>query len=229
MSWFTNYLKSSVGAKHLMAITGIALVGFVIAHMLGNLLVFAGQDALNSYAQGLQDTGGLLWVARAGLLVAVAAHIAAAVRLTALNKAARPVGYVRYKPIRSPFYARVMPWTGLLLFLFIVFHLLHFTFGVVLPDAYHQVDALGRHDVYSMVVRGFQQPVVALSYVIAMVFLCMHLAHGVRSMFQSLGINHPKYNPLISKLGPAIAIIVFIGDVSMPLAVLGGFITLPGA
>ncbi len=229
MSWFSKYVRSSVGAKHLMAVTGIALVMFVVAHMLGNLLVFAGPNALNGYAQNLHDTGGLLWVARAGLLLAVVLHIAASVRLTALNKAARPDGYVRYKPRRSPFYSRVMPWTGLLLLLFIIFHLLHFTFGVVLPDAYGHTDALGRHDVYGMVVRGFQQPIVTITYIIAMVFLCMHLAHGVSSMFQSLGINHPKYNPIIMKLGPITGIVLFLGNAAMPLAVLAGLVTLPGA
>jgi succinate dehydrogenase / fumarate reductase cytochrome b subunit len=212
-----------------MALTGVALVVFVLIHMIGNLAVFAGRDALNSYAAALQSSGMLLWVARIGLLAMVVIHIAAAARLVALNRAARPVKYVKFKPLAAPFYARVMPWTGLILIAFIVYHLLHFTAGAIMSDAYDAVDPQGRHDVYTMVVLGFQNAAVAISYIVAMAILCMHLAHGVSSMFQSLGLEHPKYNPLIARAGPAFATLIFIGNCSMPVAILAGVIKLPGA
>lgn len=233
MSWLSSYVKSSVGAKHLMAVTGIILSMFVLGHMAGNLLVLAGQDAINAYAHGLKSTPALLWGARVTLLGAVLVHIAAALRLTVINRAARPVGYVRFKPVRSPFYARAMPWTGLILLAFIVYHLLHFTVGVVeastFAEAPGNVDALGRPDVYSMMVHGFQNPLVAGSYLVAMVLLCMHLAHGVTSMFQSVGFYHPKYNTIVRYAGPVFAGMVFLGNTLIVLAILTGAIALPGA
>lgn len=233
MSWVSSYIRSSVGAKHIMAITGLMLSVFVLIHMLGNLLVFAGQDAMNDYAVTLQGMGALLWVARLGLLGAVALHIASGLRLAALNRAARPVKYKMYKPVRSPFYARAMMWSGLALLFFIIYHLLHFTFGAVQPETYSAMEMLpdgtARHDVYSMVVLSFQVPAVAASYVVAMAFLCMHLAHGMSSFFQSLGLNHPKYNNVIRYVGPVYAGIIFTGNTLIPLAILAGMVKLPGA
>jgi succinate dehydrogenase / fumarate reductase cytochrome b subunit len=233
VSWLSSYVKSSVGAKHLMAVTGLVLSGFVLGHMAGNLLVLAGQDAINAYAHGIKNTPALLWGTRITLLVAVVVHVAAAVRLTAINRAARPVGYVRFKPVRTPFYARVMPWTGLILFAFIAYHLLHFTLGAVQPASFAEapgnVDALGRPDVYSMMVHGFRNPLVAGSYLVAMALLWMHLAHGVTSMFQSVGFHHPKYNTLVRYAGPVLAGMVFLGNTLIVLAILTGALALPGA
>jgi succinate dehydrogenase cytochrome b subunit len=229
MSWFSRYIRSSIGAKHIMAITGIALVGFIIVHMLGHLAVFVGQDAYNTYADKLQSLGALKWAARGGLLLAVVIHIAAALRLVVMNRAARPVKYAVYRPIQTPFYARVMPWTGIIVFAFIVYHLLHFTFGVIFHDYFTLTDPQGRHDVYSMLVLGFKNPVVSVSYIVATALLCFHLAHGVSSMFQSLGIRHPKYDRLIGALGPAFAAVLFVGFVSTPVAVMIGLVQLPGA
>lgn len=235
MSWFKSYIKSSVGAKHIMAITGLVLSGFVLIHMIGNLQIFLGQDAINEYAAGLKANPPLLWGVRAVLLVSVVVHIAAALRLVSINRAARPVKYHVFRPSRSPFYARVMPWTGLILLAFIVYHIMHFTLGMVLPDAYaarqviDPIKGSSRQDVYTMMVLGFQNPVVAISYIVAMALLCMHLAHGVSSFFQSLGLNHPKYNGFIRASGPVYALVVFLGNVSMPIAVLAGALKLPGA
>lgn len=235
MSWFKSYVKSSVGAKHIMAVSGLILAGFVFAHMLGNLQIYLGQDKINSYAVSVQDNVLLLWGLRSVLLVAVIVHIAAAARLVALNRAARPVKYHVFRPSRSPFYARVMPWTGLILLAFIIFHLLHFTVGTIMPEAYavqelyDPIRGSTRHDVYTMMILGFQNPAVAVSYIVAMALLCMHLAHGVTSFFQSLGLNHPKYNGIIRKAGPVYGLMIFIGNTSMPIAVLTGAVTLPGA
>ena len=232
MSWLNAYVKSSVGAKHVMALTGLALVLFVLVHMLGNLLVYAGPDAINSYAATLKGNPGLLWGARLGLLGAVALHIAAGLRLTALNRLARPQKYAVYRPTRSPFYARAMAMSGLILLAFIVYHLLHFTVGTVQPDYFASTEVLAagetRHDVYTMVVQSFGHWEVVASYLVAMVLLCMHLAHGVTSLFQSLGLEHPRYNQAIRYAGPGFATVVFLGNCSMPLAVYFGAITIPG-
>lgn len=229
MSWFRDYINSSVGAKHVMAVTGLMLTVFVFIHMVGNLAIFAGRDALNSYAATLQSAGLLLWVARLGLLAAVIAHVVIALRLAAHNKAARPVKYQVYRPIQSAPYARAMAWTGLLTLAFIVYHLLHFTFGQLSPDTFHLTETLPdgtvRHDVYGMVIAGFAEPAIAISYVIAMALLALHLAHGVSSMFQSLGLKHPKYNNIIRSAGPAYAVLVLIGNCAMPIAVWAGIIS----
>lgn len=227
MSWFNSYIKSSVGAKHVMAITGLGLALFVLVHMLGNLSIYLGRDALNTYAEGLQSMPAVVWAARAGLLVLVLVHLSAAMRLTALNRAARPVKYQVFKPSATPFYARAMASTGIILVAFIIYHLLHFTVGSVMADAYQtyeKIEGYERHDVYSMVVLGFQNVAVAMSYVLAMVLLCMHLAHGVSSFFQSLGLSHPKYRGFIRKVGPVYALIILIGNCSIPLSVLAGII-----
>lgn len=233
MSRFRNYVQSSVGAKHIMAITGIILSVFVLGHMLGNLQIFLGQDAINSYALALQQNFPLLWGTRVVLLVSVVVHIAAALRLVSLNRAARPVKYHVFRPSRSPYYARVMPWTGLILLAFIIYHILHFTLGMVMPEAHavreELATGLSRHDVYTMVVLGFQNYAVAFSYIVAMAFLCMHLAHGVSSFFQSLGLRHPKYNGVIRNAGPIFGWFIFIGNSAMPIAVMTGLVTLPGA
>lgn len=232
MSWFGNYLKSSVGAKHVMAITGLLLVGFVLAHMIGNLQIFLGlknpelgQNALNTYAANLKALGPLLWVARGGLVVIASIHIYSALRLVAMNKAARPVKYKMVKPEASTFSSRVMAMSGLIVLAFLVYHLMHFTLGVG-PGAGNLAlhDSLGRHDVYTMTVLGFQKTPVAIAYIVAMLLLCMHLKHGMTSMFQSLGLNHRKYNGLFNLSGPGIAAVVLVGNCSMPIAVLAGWI-----
>ncbi|ACY18356.1 succinate dehydrogenase cytochrome b subunit [Haliangium ochraceum] len=228
MSWVSSYVKSSVGSKHLMAITGIILSGFVLGHMAGNLLAFLGPDAYNSYAHALKENAPLLWGTRITLFFAVIVHVVAALRLTAINKAARPVAYKRYEPRRTPFYARVMPMTGLILLAFIVYHLLHYTLGVVQVEGFagNNLDELGRPDVYGMLIHGFSNYLVGASYLVAMAILCMHLAHGVSSLFQSIGFNHPKYNAFVRNVGPVYALIIFVGNCSLVLGVWAGIIAL---
>ena len=228
MGWFTKAAKSSVGAKFIMALTGVILVGFVFGHMSGNLLVFAGQQAYNDYAAMLKGMGGILWAVRGALLAAVLLHILSGMRLAAINRAARPVAYAKKRHLEAKLSGRTMALSGLLLFAFIVYHLLHFTVGVTHPEHFALRDSLGRHDVYSMFVRGFQDPAVSASYMVAVVLLGMHLSHGISSMFQSLGLNTPKYEPVIKALGPALSIIVVLGNFSMPIAVMAGYIAMPG-
>lgn len=221
-------LRASVGAKAVMAVTGLLLLLFVLAHMLGNLQVFLGPDALNGYAQKLQSLGGLLWVARIGLATILVLHVATAARLTRLNRQARPVGYAALSPQVTSYAARTMVLSGFVILAFVAFHLLHFTLGVTHPEHFGHLDAQGRHDVYRMVVLGFQQAPVALLYVAAQALLALHLSHGASSLFQSLGVTHPALRCVKQRAGPALALLIFVGNVSMPLACLLGWVTLPG-
>jgi succinate dehydrogenase / fumarate reductase cytochrome b subunit len=228
-------LRTTVGSKLLVALTGLALTGFVIAHMTGNLLLFKGRDALNSYALFLKDRGALLWGARIGLLVAFVLHIFLAVRLTLRNRAARPERYVYEDTVQATFASRTMIWSGLALLAFVIFHLLHYTFGAIFataPDGTNFLDLTEslaqatprdparRHDVYAMTVYGFRNVPVSIIYIVAQLFLGLHLWHGIASTFQSLGWNSPRWNPLITTIGRALAVILTIGNISMPLAVM---------
>lgn len=207
-----------------MAVTGILLLLFVIAHMLGNLQLFAGPDRLNAYAKGLQDLGPLLWAARAGLLAIFVLHVATAVRLTRMNRAARPVPYEVFRPGATSYAARTMVMSGMVVAAFVLYHILHFTLGVVQPGHFRHVDALGRHDVHRMVVEGFRSVPVALSYIVAQVLLGMHVAHGGSSLFQSLGATHPRLLRLRTAFGPGLAGLIVLGNVSIPLACLLGWV-----
>ena len=229
MDWLKRTLNSSIGMKWIMGLSGLALALFVLAHMLGNLQIYAGPDQLNDYAVHLRDLGPLLWIARIGLIVLFSAHIASAIRLTQLNRAARPVPYAVVSPQVSGYAARSMLMGGLIVLGFLSYHLAHFTFGLTHPEQFALHDAQGRHDVYAMVVLGFRQPLVSAIYILAMVPLALHLSHGVSSAFQTLGVNHPKYQSLLHAIGPVFASIIFIGNVSMPLAVLSGLIPYPVA
>jgi succinate dehydrogenase / fumarate reductase cytochrome b subunit len=228
MSWLVDFVKSSIGAKVVMGVTGVMLIGFVVMHMVGNLQVFLGPETLNAYGKMLHDLGGLLWVARFGLIGAVVLHIASGLRLASLNKAARPVRYVHETTVQASFASRYMKMSGLVVLAFVVYHLLHFTLGGATPDHTSLMtklsDGTDVKDIYKMVVLGFQQPAVSAAYIIAMVLLGLHLNHGATSLFQSLGLRNVKYNTLIDKVGPALSIFVVVGNCSMPIAILTGLI-----
>lgn len=221
-------LRSSVGKKYVMAVTGLALLGFVAAHLAGNLLIYLGPNALNAYAQKLSNLGALLWLARSGLLMAVVLHIGTGIALAVENRKARPVPYHRKKPIQNTAAARTIVLSGLVILSFVVYHLLHFTFRVTHPEISYLHDALGRHDVYSMVVRSFQDPLLSLSYMFAMAFLALHLSHGFASSFQSLGWNNEKACECLEKMGDLFALVIFLGYSSIPLAVLLGWVRISG-
>jgi succinate dehydrogenase / fumarate reductase cytochrome b subunit len=229
MSWFVTYVRSSIGAKHVMAVTGLLLVLFAIVHMLGHIGMFRGQDAYNAYAHTLQSMEVVKWGVRAGLLLVFIIHVASALRLAAINAAARPVKYAVYRTRRTNIMARTMVLSGVALFVFIGFHLVHFTVGLVQPEYFHQMDPVGRYDAYSMFVRGFQNVGIYAVYLVSIALLSTHLGHGASSWLQSLGVRHPKYNALIDKLGPVISLILFVGYMAPPTAVLLGLIKLPGA
>ncbi|HEY0705842.1 MAG TPA: succinate dehydrogenase cytochrome b subunit [Polyangia bacterium] len=229
MSWFASYLRSTIGAKHLMAVTGLGLVVFAIAHMLGHLLMFPGQESYNAYAHGLQSLGALLWALRIGLLVIFILHMVMGIRLAARNRAARPVSYVAYKTKVTSLAARTMAVSGIALFIFIAFHLGHFTFGLVQPEHFHNLDSQGRYDAYNMFVAGFQSPIYYLVYLVAIMILSSHLGHGASSWLQSLGWQHPKYRGIIDNLGSVISVVLFLGYMAPPTAVLLGFLKPVGA
>jgi succinate dehydrogenase / fumarate reductase cytochrome b subunit len=211
-----------------MAITGCALFIFVLGHMIGNLQIFLGWEAINRYGSFLQNLGELLWVARIGLLVMVVLHIISAVRLTAENRAARGQGYVAYKPVGSSYASRTMMMSGLIIAAFIIYHLLHFTvqtqeINLTGKDFHTLVDAKGRHDVFAMMVAGFSNVWVSIFYVVAMALLCLHLSHGISSMFQSMGWKKAYYTRLLDKGARLLAVVLFAGYVSIPIAVLLGY------
>lgn len=217
-------LLSTVSTKSVMALTGLALVGFVLAHLAGNLQVFLGRERLNAYAQTLKDLGPVLWGLRAGLLAVFVVHVVCAVRLTLWNRAARPVAYVSARPQVSSAAGRSLLLTGLVVAAFVVYHLLHFTLGATHPAHFALVDGKGRHDVYGMVVEGFRQWPVTVAYLLAQVALFFHLSHAVSSAFQSLGVTHPRLAFLKGRFGLLLAGAVLAGNASIPLAVATGLV-----
>jgi succinate dehydrogenase / fumarate reductase cytochrome b subunit len=219
-------MKSSIGAKALMAITGIMLVLFVIGHMVGNLQVFLGPDKLNHYAHTLQSLGPILWIIRLVLLTTMVLHIWSAAVVVRMSVAARSVDYQKRKDLTTGFAARTMLVSGIVVALFIVYHVLHFTTGHIdMAGSYGQQLANGEGaDVYAMVVQGFQHPLTTIVYVLATVVLCLHLSHGVSSLMQTLGFRNDANATKIDKVGPVLALIILIGNLSMPLAALTGLI-----
>lgn len=228
MSSNASLFKSSIGRKYIMAVSGALLFLFVVGHLVGNLQIFLGPEAINRYGHFLQSNLEIIWPARIGLLVLVGLHIWSAIKLSAENKAARPVGYAGDPAAPAASYAsRTMLMSGLIIAAFVIYHLLHYTAQLqainLTGEDFHALhDEKGRHDVYAMMVLGFQQPLVSAFYVIAMALLCLHLSHGVYAMFQSLGIkvgSCPCLPKCLAKWG---AILIFIGYVSIPVAVMAG-------
>jgi len=214
-----SFWHSTTGKKIVMAVTGAILFLFVIGHMLGNLQVFEGPAKINAYGHFLHSLGEILWAERIGLLAAVVLHITATVQLALRNKKARPVGYSRREAINSSYAARTMYWSGPIVLAFVIFHLLHLTAGMIAPGA-----AFIEGDVYHNVVSGFQVWWVSVWYIFAVSLLGVHLSHGIWSMFQSVGINHPRFTPLMKTAAVWIAVIIVLGYISIPISVLLGLV-----
>lgn len=214
-----GFMASSVGRKVVMALTGVVLWGFVTVHMLGNLTSYMGAEAMNHYAEFLHTMvhGMGIWVFRSVLLVAVLLHIWAALSLTLSNRAARPVGYREKQNQSATWSSRSMRWTGVILGIFIVFHLLHLTLGTVHPDFI-------KGNAYHNFVTGFQVPWVAAFYIVAQLCLGLHMWHGVWSFTQSLGWAHPRYNALRRNFATGLTVLVVGVNISYPIAVLTGII-----
>jgi succinate dehydrogenase / fumarate reductase cytochrome b subunit len=248
-------LQSSVGGKYTVAITGLLLVGFVLAHLAGNLQILAGignaalgQDTLNSYAKFLKDKGPLLWAARAGLLAVFVLHLGLALWLNWQNRQARPVRYAYENTVQATWASRYMVWTGIVVGLFLLFHLAHYTLGtvkgatVIAQSAGHYEginfaakeqfhvnyahlhDGKNRHDVYNMVIAGFSNPLIVSIYILAQVALFFHLRHGIASVFQTLGLSGRGSYQMLSTLAIVVAGLIAVGNIAMPLLVYTGVI-----
>jgi len=220
--------STSIGKKAVMAVTGFILVGFVIGHMLGNLKIYYGEEKFNAYALWLREVGSpalgheqFLWLVRLILLTATVLHIVAAVQLTQMSYAARPLGYGEWKAIQATYASRTMRWGGVIITLFVIYHLLHFTFGAVgfAPGQFKPLS------VYRNVVIGFSVWYVSAIYIAAMVALGLHMYHGVWSMFQTLGLTTENASRLYRALATVSSVIVVLGNISVPITVLAGLIT----
>jgi succinate dehydrogenase / fumarate reductase cytochrome b subunit len=217
MGALARFWRSTIGKKVVMAVTGTILVLFVIGHMAGNLQMFLGPDVMNRYAAFLKSSMELLWVARIGLLAAAVLHIVSAYQVTMINRAARPVAYALREPQVSTLASRTMRLGGVIIALFIIYHLGHFTTGAFHP-------AFSHTQVYGNVIIGFSSPWVVLFYVVAMAFLGLHLFHGAWSAVRTLGAAKPSPAPLHRRVALAIAIVVWAGFTVIPVAVLLGLL-----
>lgn len=225
MTWLANLYRSAVGKKAVMAVTGLILFGFVVGHMAGNLKLFLGAQHLNDYAEALRTLfmpflprEGALWIARVVLLVAVVFHIHSAYALTMMNREARPIGYRDRQFVKASYASRTMRWGGVIILLFIIYHLLHLTFGWV------QRDTFIHGDVYHNVVAGFQVWWISAFYILANLALGLHLYHGVWAMFSSLGVTHKRFENWRRVFATAFAVLVTAGNLSFPLSVLLGIV-----
>ena len=224
MNRVVSLYRSSVGKKILMAFTGAVLFGFIVLHMLGNLKVFTGEEGFDAYAEFIRAVGypavphsGVLWALRIVLLFSVLVHMWAAFQTWSQSRSARARGYGKFDDLSFSYASRTMRWGGVIILLFIVYHILHFTTGQVHPDfipgrAYHNF------------VIGFQNPLVLGFYLIAQAALCAHLYHGLWSATQTLGLNHPRYNAMRRPIALGIALAIFAGFVIPPVLVFTGFI-----
>lgn len=219
--------RSSIGRKMVVALTGLGLIGFVIAHLAGNLQIFLGQQAVNAYAAGLRELGPLLWAARGGLVLIAVVHVVLALQLAAENRAARPVRYGVAGRIQSTGAARSMTVTGLMLLAFVLFHLAHLTWGLTHPELHALRDEAGRPDVYAALVASFRQPLLVTLYVVAMSMLGLHISHATGSVLQSLGCTSPRLCWLRRRAGPLLGTAIALAYIAIPAAVLLGLVAAP--
>ena len=229
MKFASRLFTSSVGKKWIVAITGLALIGFLVGHLAGNLLIFLGAEHTNAYAHFLKSNIEILWGARIGLIVMFVLHVYTAIKLAAENRAARPVQYANPVPYEASLASRYMLLSGITILVFVIYHLLHFTLvidavnltGVTFGELH---DEHHRHDVYTMLITGFSQPIVAGFYILAMLLLAAHISHAATAVFQSIGIRSVANEPLFDKISLGLAAFFFIGFTSIPLSILLGIV-----
>ena len=218
-----GFYEAPIGKKAIMAVTGVILFGYVVAHLLGNLQIFGDPNQINKYAAFLHNpaNAGLLWVARSALLLAVVLHVLASLQLWKLKNDARPIAYVKKDDAAATYASRTMMWSGPIVAAFVIFHILHLTVGAVVP-----LQEIGPNEpnVRANVIAGFSNPALSAFYILAIVLLCTHLYHGLWSMFQSLGFSHPRYTPKLKTGAAAFAILIAIGNCSIPVAVMLGIL-----
>lgn len=223
-----RFWASSIGKKLIVAVTGIMLVGFLLGHMTGNLLIYQGREDLNDYAYFLHHFlhGWGVWLARLGILGAFVLHIAATISLTAENRAARSSRYACDTTVQASKSSRIMIWSGLTVIAFVIFHIFHFTVRVdpTLANMKDPADP-SRHDVYGMLITGFQNPLIVIFYIVSITLLCSHLSHGIASIFQTLGLRTEKTRLPFDRLGLAISVLLWIGFLSIPILIVTGVLT----
>ncbi len=220
------FLKSMVGRKIVMAVSGLMMVLFVIAHLLGNTSIFAGPDGINAYASKLHELAPLVWTYRLVMIIMLSLHVFYGIQLTWENDRAKPQGYAVKRSLRATFAGKNMIWTGSIVGIFLIYHLLQFTLQVVNPEiaAGRHPDAAGRPDVFHMVVLSFQRSLISFIYAGAMIALVLHLTHGIQSLFQTLGLNNDRTLPALIKFGTLAAVIIFLGYIAIPLVILTGVV-----
>jgi len=223
--WPVEFYSTAVGKKWVMALTGLALMGFVLAHMVGNLKMYLGREEFDAYAHALREllhpimpNHVVLWALRIGLIIAFAFHIHAAYTLTRMNQRSRPVKYQSPRDyIAVSFASRTMRWTGIIVALYLLFHLADLTWGFANPD-------FVRGAAYDNLVASFERVPVALLYVVANIALGIHLFHGAWSMFQSMGLNSPRYNGARKTFAVGFAGLITVANVAFPVMVLAGVV-----
>jgi len=218
-----RFMTSSVGRKVLMAGSGLFMVLFVIVHLLGNSSVFIGPDGINAYAEKLHGLGPFVWVFRFFMLAMLGIHLLFGILLTLDNWSANPEKYKVKKMLKATFAGETMIWTGALLLVFIVYHLLQFTVRIT-PDVVLGEDAKGRFDVFTMMTSSFSHTPIVAIYVAAMVTLFLHLSHGIQSIFQSIGWNNDKTLPTYTRLGQVLAVVFLLGYSAIPVLILSGIL-----
>ncbi len=224
MTLIGTLFRSSLGRKYVMGVTGLLLFLFVVIHILGNLQIFLGPVSINEYAVSLKSRPWLLWPMRIGLLVIALLHITTAIQLALENREARPVKYATGTPIASTYAARTIVISGLIILAFVLFHLGHFTLGFVDRDLLTLEDAMGRHDVYRMMVTGFSNPFVSGFYIVSMLLLSLHLSHGLTSAFQSIGLRSQRTLRGLQLVAAFAVTLIFLASCMIPIAVLSGLI-----
>jgi succinate dehydrogenase / fumarate reductase cytochrome b subunit len=215
-----------VGRKIVMAVSGAMMVLFVVAHFLGNISLFAGPGGINAYAVKLHELFPVLWTYRLVMITLLSLHVYYGIQLTLENNKAKPGGYAVRKNLRATFAGRNMIWTGSIVGLFLFYHLLQFTFQVFDPgiSATRNLDALGRPDVFRMVMLSFRKSLVAAVYIVGVIALGLHLIHGIQGLFQTFGLNNEKTMPVIEKSGTFAAVILLLGYMAIPLVILLGIL-----
>lgn len=227
-STFRQVWSSTVGLKIVMAVSGLLLILFVLQHLVGNLKVFGGQDAFNAYAEFMQSLGLIKWGVRFGLLGLLVVHVASAFKLRARNAAARPSRYAVSKPYASTWYGRTMMVSGVIVLVYLTYHIAHFTMEIVNYDelTVKGADGLLHRDIYTNFVRSLSNPVIGGVYILGNIALAFHVAHGASSMLRTLGWSQGRFRSVLEKVGPALGIAVGAGNVSMPIACMLGIIHL---
>jgi succinate dehydrogenase / fumarate reductase cytochrome b subunit len=225
VNFFRNLFCSSLGKKYLMAGSGAVMFLFVLGHLAGNLQIFLGPEAINRYGHFLQSNVEILWPVRLTLLAIIVLHIWSATKLTLENRAARPQAYEHWDPTAASYASRTMMWSGVIVAVFIIYHLLHYTVMVQAvnltgKDFHTLMDSDKRHDVYRMMVDGFQQPIVSAFYLVGVGLLCLHLSHGISAMFQSLGWKKHSYGECLDCASKWVAALIFLGYAAIPIAIL---------